>query len=44
MVFVTNDEMHAIREVTKGMEPALLTQNWTHVGGASLDDSFTGRD
>ncbi len=37
MVLVTNDRMTAIRDVSKGMEPALLVQNWTHVGGASLD-------
>ena len=38
MVLVTNDGMHAIREVSKGMEPALLIQNWTHIGEAKLDD------
>ena len=37
MVLVTNDKMARIREVSKGMEPALLIQNWTHVGVASLD-------
>ena len=37
LVLVTNDKMARIREVSKGMEPALLIQNWTHVGVASLD-------
>ena len=32
MVLVTNDKMTAIRKVSKGMEPALLIQNWTQVG------------
>jgi len=37
MVLVTNDKMRAIREVSEGMEPALLMQNWTKVGEAKLD-------
>ena len=37
MVLVTNDKMARIREVSEGMEPALVIQNWTRVGGASLD-------
>lgn len=41
MVLVTNDKMARIREVSEGMEPALVIQNWTRVGGASLD-SFAG--
>ena len=44
MVLVTNDGMRAIRKVSKGMEPALLIQNWTHVGEVNLDDSFAGHD
>ena len=40
MVLVTNDKMHAIHGVSKGMEPSLLIQNWTHVGEVNLDDSF----
>ncbi len=37
MVLVTNDGMRAIREVSKGMEPELLMQNWTRVGEVKLD-------
>ena len=44
MVLVTNDRMYAIREVSKGMEPALLIQNWAHVGEVSLNDSFADHD
>ncbi len=44
MVLVTNDRMHAIREVSKGMEPRLLIQNWTHAGEVILDDSVAGHD
>ncbi len=40
MVLVTNDKMRAIREVSRDMEPALLIQNWTHIGEVNLDDSF----
>ncbi len=39
-----NHGMRAIREVSKGMEPALLIQNWTHGGEVNLDDSFAGHD
>ena len=28
MVLVTNDTMRRIREVSQGMQPALLIQNW----------------
>ncbi len=44
MVLVTNDKMRAIREVSKGMEPAPLIQNWTHVGEVKLDGSFSEHD
>jgi predicted nucleic acid-binding protein len=44
MVLVTNDRMCAIRKVCNSMKPALLIQNWTHVGEANLDDSFAGHD
>lgn len=30
MVLVTNDAMRRIREVSKGMQPALRIQNWAH--------------
>ena len=36
MVLVTNDKMHAIREVSDRMEPALLMQNWTKDGEAVI--------
>ncbi len=36
MVLVTNDKMARIHEASKGMEPALLVQNWTRDDGASL--------
>ena len=36
MVLVTNDKMDAIRNASKGMEPALLIENWTRVGTAAL--------
>lgn len=39
MVLVTNDKMNRIHEATKGMKPALLVQNWTHDGVASIDSS-----
>lgn len=42
MVLVTNDKIHAIREVSEGMEPALLIQNWTRADEVALDDSFAG--
>ena len=44
MVLVTTDGMHAIREVSNGMEPRLLIQNWTRAGEVNLDDSFAGHD
>ena len=44
MVLVTNDRMHAIREVSEGMDPALLIQNWTRPPEANLDDSLAAYD
>lgn len=37
MVFVTNDAMRPIREVSRGMQPPLLIQNWTIPNAAKLE-------
>ena len=37
MVLVTNDKMHPIHEVSRGMKPPLLLQNWTRTGGARVE-------
>lgn len=42
-VLVTNDKMDAIRKVSKGMEPALLIQNWTRDGEVTLDGPIAGQ-
>ena len=39
MVLVTNDKMRHICEVSDGMEPALLIQNWTRVGEVNINDT-----
>ena len=44
MILVTNDKMARIREVSEGMKPVLLIQNWTRIGEAKLDRSLTGHD
>jgi tRNA(fMet)-specific endonuclease VapC len=37
MVLVTNDAMHRIREVSRGMQPVLLIQNWTIPNAAKVE-------
>jgi tRNA(fMet)-specific endonuclease VapC len=37
MVLVTNDAMRRIREVSHGMQPALLIQNWTIPNAAKVE-------
>ena len=37
MVLVTNDAMHRIREVSQGMQPVLLIQNWTIPNAAKVE-------
>ncbi len=37
MVLVTNDKMRRIREVSKGMQPALRIQNWARPNAARIE-------
>ena len=37
MVLVTNDAMRPIREVSRGMQPALLIQNWAMPNAAKVE-------